>query len=126
MTPQTFLTCFQKALCAVKLLDCCYEKELDDIKAKILFSYLLPKDYINNYLYHGNHYFDSETLDDLKNFSRVVVMQTSPRKITIVMKKANPLVATTAPSLLMIMTTPCPYPQSDIFTTNLAIDLATR
>ncbi len=30
MTPQSFYTCFQNALHAVKLLDCCYEKELDN------------------------------------------------------------------------------------------------
>ncbi len=37
MTPQSFYTCFQKTLRAVKLLDCCYEKELDDTKAKTIF-----------------------------------------------------------------------------------------
>ncbi len=40
MSPQAFLICFQKALRAVKLLDHCYEKELDNDKAKVLI--LLP------------------------------------------------------------------------------------
>ncbi len=34
MSPQSFYTRFQKALHAVKLLDRCYEKELDDAEAK--------------------------------------------------------------------------------------------
>ncbi len=32
MSLQAFLTCFQKELQAVKLLDYCYEKELDNAK----------------------------------------------------------------------------------------------
>ncbi len=68
MTPKAFLTCFQKALQAVKLLDCCYEKELDDEEAKVLFIYSFPMELINNYIHYGNRDFDSETLEDLKNF----------------------------------------------------------
>lgn len=37
MASQSFLTRFQKVLDAAKLVDCCYEKELDDKEAKILF-----------------------------------------------------------------------------------------
>ncbi len=40
MSPQTFYTSFHKALHAVKLLDCYYEKDLDDDRAKILFLFL--------------------------------------------------------------------------------------
>ncbi len=43
MTPQAFLTCFQKALWAVRRLDCCYEKKLDNKEAKVLFFYFFPK-----------------------------------------------------------------------------------
>ncbi len=37
ISPQIFLTCFQKVLYAVKLLDHCYKNELDNNEAKILF-----------------------------------------------------------------------------------------
>ncbi len=53
---------------AVKLLDCCYEKELDDNKAKIIFFYSFPKEHIKDYVYHGNHVIKQDTLEDLKNF----------------------------------------------------------
>ncbi len=45
-TPQSFYTRFQKALHAVQLLDCHYEKELDDDKTKIIFFYSFPKEHI--------------------------------------------------------------------------------
>ncbi len=50
MTPQSFYTLFQKALCPVKLLDHCYERELDDTEAKIIFFYSFPKEHILDYL----------------------------------------------------------------------------
>ncbi len=37
MTPQSFCTRFQKALCAVKLLDHHYEKAMDNEEAKVIF-----------------------------------------------------------------------------------------
>lgn len=51
MSPQTFLTFFQKVLQVVKLVDCYYEKELDDKEAKILFFYSIPKEHIQVYVY---------------------------------------------------------------------------
>ncbi len=42
MSPQSFYTRFQKALRAVKLLDRCYEKELDNNVAKLIFFLRLP------------------------------------------------------------------------------------
>ncbi len=54
MSPQTFYTCFQKAIHTVKLLDHCYEKELDANKAKIVFFYSFPKEHIQDYVYNGN------------------------------------------------------------------------
>ncbi len=44
-----FLTCFQRALCAVNHLDHCYEKELDNNKAKI-FLYPILKITLETYL----------------------------------------------------------------------------
>ncbi len=80
MSPQAFLTCFQKALQAVKLLDCCYEKELDNDKGKVLFLYSFPKEHMKDYIHHGNHDFDSETLQDLKNFFQGHYNATPPKQ----------------------------------------------
>ncbi len=68
MTPQSFYTCFQKALRVVKLLDRCYEKDLNDDKAKIIFFYSFPKDHIQDYVRHGQRNFDNDTIEDLNNF----------------------------------------------------------
>ncbi len=68
ITPQPFYTRFQKAFHAVKLLDCCYERELDDDEAKILFFYSFPKEHIQDYVHHGKRDFDIDTLEFLKNF----------------------------------------------------------
>ena len=68
MTPQSFYTCFQKALHAVKMLDRFYEKELDNNEAKIIFFYAFPVTQIQDYVRHGQRNFDQETIEDLKNF----------------------------------------------------------
>ncbi len=68
MTPQSFYTHFQKALCAVNLLDLCYEKELYDAEAKIIFFDSFLKEHIVDYVHHSQCNFDNETLHDLKNF----------------------------------------------------------
>ncbi len=68
MSPQSFYTRFQKALRAVKLLDHCYEKELDDNEAKIIFFYAFPAAQIQDYVCHGQRNYDQETIEDLKNF----------------------------------------------------------
>ncbi len=46
ISPQHFLTCFQKAVNAVKILDCCYKKDIDNEEAKICFLLL------SSYSYH--------------------------------------------------------------------------
>ncbi len=43
MFPQTFYTHFLKALHAIELFNDCYNKDLDDNKAKILFFILFPR-----------------------------------------------------------------------------------
>ncbi len=43
MSPQSFYTLFQKALCAVKLLDHCCKKELDNDKENILIFIHFPR-----------------------------------------------------------------------------------
>ncbi len=68
MTPQSFYTRFQKALHDVKLLDCCYEKELDDTKAKIIFFNSFPREHIQDYVHHSQCDFDNEPLKDFKSF----------------------------------------------------------
>ncbi len=84
MSLQSFFTCIKKALHAVKLLDCCYEKELDNEEAKILFFYSFPKDHIQDYVYLSQRSFDNDTLKDLKNFFQGhATMLTCPRKTII-------------------------------------------
>ncbi len=67
MSHQSFLTCFEKELHAMKLLDCCYEKERHNEDAKILFFYSFPKDHIQDCVYHSQCNLDDDTLEDLKN-----------------------------------------------------------
>ncbi len=50
MSPQTFDTSFQIVMHTVKLLDCCYEKELDNEKAKIIF-FIHPQKNTSNIMY---------------------------------------------------------------------------
>ncbi len=76
MTLHSFYTCFQKVLHAVKLLDHCYEKDLDYDETKILFFYSFPKEHIHDYVHHGKCDFNTDTLKDLKNFSRATMMLT--------------------------------------------------
>ncbi len=73
-SPQTFLTCFQKALHAVKLLDYCYKKEHENNKAKI------PQDPICEYRLHDQHDFDTNTMEDLKNFFKGHYDTNTPKK----------------------------------------------
>ena len=68
MSPQKFLTRFEKAMKAVKLLDRKYEKEMDDVEAKILFFYAFPSKHVQEYLRQDHRNFDNETLESLKEF----------------------------------------------------------
>ncbi len=89
MSLQTFLIHFHKALCAVKPLDHYYEEELDNDEAKIFFFYFFPQDHIWDYLFHGHHDFDAESLEDLNNFFKAIMMQIPSRNSIIVMTKAK-------------------------------------
>ncbi len=80
MSPHAFLTCFQKTLHAVKLLDCCWEKELDDMKAKICFFHSFPQDHIRDCLFHGHCDFNTDIMKDLKNFFQGHFDAIYPRK----------------------------------------------
>ncbi len=81
MSPQSFYTHFQKALRAVKLLDCYYEKELNDNEAKIIFFYAFPKGHIQDHVRHKQRNFDDQKIEDLKNFFKVTLIPTPPRKM---------------------------------------------
>ncbi len=80
MTPQSFYTHFQKALHAVKLLDRCYEKELDDTEAKIIFFSSFPKEHIQDYVCHSQCNFDDKTLKDFKHFFKGYYDTNPPKK----------------------------------------------
>ncbi len=128
MSPQTFYTCFQKALHAFKLLDCCYERDLDDNKAKILF---FSKERIQDYAYYGNCDFNFETLENLKKFSNAIMMLILPKRpinnMIDISMKSKPLVTIVSLSLLVMMTIQCLHPPSCwqiLLTTLLAINLA--
>ncbi len=103
MSPQSFYTRFQKVLHAVKLLDRCYEKELDNKEAKIIFSmpFLRSKSRITCAM-------DSATLiKKLLKTSRisfkVILTLLHPRKMT------NLSIAeTTEASLLLVATSLSP------------------
>ncbi len=109
MTPQSFYTCFQKALRAVKILDHCYEKELENTEFFIIFFYSFPKDHIQDYVHHGQHSFDNKTLKDLKNFFRVTLTQTHPKNLNVQpiirMTETTPLVVIESHSLIVMMPT---------------------
>ncbi len=79
MTPHSFYTRFSKVLYAVKLLDYCYEEELD------VFFYSFPKEHIQDYVYHDKRDFYTDTPKDVKNFSRATIMLTCQRKTVIPM-----------------------------------------
>ncbi len=97
MSPQSFYTRFQKVLRAVKLLDHCYEKELDDNKAKLVFSYAFHMNHIQDYVHHGQHNFDNEMIEDLKIFFKAILMMPLLQKLT------NPtIVVPTEASLLVV------------------------
>ena len=68
MSPQKFLTRFEKAMRAAKLLDRKYEKEMDDVEAKILFFYSFPAKHVQEYLRQDHRNFDNKTLESLKEF----------------------------------------------------------
>ncbi len=101
MSPQTFLICFQKALCTVKILDHCYEKELYNNEAKVVIIFSCPSIHIQNYIQHGHHDFDSETSQDLKNFFKATIMLIKAKNLLIVMMEAKPPVATNPPVTLI-------------------------
>ncbi len=88
-TRQVFLTHFQKTLRAFRLLDHCYEKGLDYMEARILFCHSFPKEHINYYVHIANCDFDPKTLEDLKNFSKAIMMPTHPKTMA-TMTKATP------------------------------------
>ncbi len=102
MKPQVFLTHFQKVLRAIKLLNHCYEKDLDDEEAKVLFFYPSLRNECD-YIHFGNCDFDSETVEDLKIFSKATAMPVHPSNPIVTMTKAKPLVATTPLSFLVIV-----------------------
>ncbi len=80
MSLQPFYTHFQNALHAVKLLDHCHEKDLDNNKSKIIFFYSFPKEHIQDHVYYSNCDFDSETLEDLQNFFQGHYYANPPKK----------------------------------------------
>ncbi len=61
MSPQHFLTHFHEALQEVKILDCCYKKELDDEWPTSCSFESFPQPHITNYVYQTNHNFDNIT-----------------------------------------------------------------
>ncbi len=68
MSPQKFLACSKKALEAVKVLGRCYETELNDVKAKILFNYSSPQSHVKEYLCQFHRNFDNKTLESLNDY----------------------------------------------------------
>ncbi len=54
--------------------------------------YSVPQDHIRDYVYHGNHGFDTETLEALKVISKAIMILSPPPKPIIVTTKAMPLI----------------------------------
>ncbi len=109
MNPQSFYTRFQKALHAVKLMDHCYEKELNNTEAKIIFFILFLKNTSKIMYVTVNTILMTRLSKDLKNFFQVTMTQTHPKRMNaqliIKMTRAKPLVKTMSLSLLMMTPT---------------------
>lgn len=58
MSPKHFLTCFEKPVWAVKVLDRHYEAELTNTKAILLFFWSFPQSHIKDYLWQDHLNFD--------------------------------------------------------------------
>ncbi len=85
MTPQSFYTHFQKALCAVNLLDHCYEKEFNNDKAKISFFTHSPRTTSTTTRSMVNVIL-TQTLSKISTiFSTAIMMLTRQRKTIIPM-----------------------------------------
>ncbi len=69
ISPQHFLLSFPESVCAIGLVNSCYNKELNNTKARIFFFYSCPQTHIRDYIDHSNSNIDNDTLEDLINFS---------------------------------------------------------
>ncbi len=109
MTPQSFYTRFQKAFRAVKILDHCYEKELDDTEAKIIFFILFLKNTSKIMSVTVNTSLMTRLSKISRISFRVTMTQTCPKRmntqLTVKMTKAKPLVAITSLSLTVMKPT---------------------
>ncbi len=65
--------------------------------------YSFPQDHIRDYLFYGQCDFDTDALEDLKNFSGAILTPTHPRNMIIMTTKAKLLTVTKPLSLIVIV-----------------------
>ncbi len=65
--------------------------------------YSFPKEQVNDYIHQGSRDVDSDTLEDLKNFSKAIMIPILPNKLIVETTKAKPLVAIAPLSFLVIV-----------------------
>ncbi len=90
----------------VKLLNCYYEKELYDDKAKIIFVYSFPKEHILDHVCHSLQNVDDKTLEKTsRTSSRVIMMLTLQNRLIVhtivaISKYQPPLITGTIPLIV--------------------------
>ncbi len=108
MSLQTFCSCFQEAMCAVKILDHCHEKNLDDNKNKILFFIYSPRNTFKIMCIMVIVISIQKLWNTSRMFSKAIMMLICSRRpidhTNNIMIKAKPLVEMALLSLFMTIT----------------------